>query len=69
MKIRIIKDTCIGCGVCAATAPEVFEIRNMKSCLKGMPDDATERELKDDEIEKVKEAVQNCPTKSLELIE
>ena len=69
MKIRIIRETCIGCGVCAAIAPEVFEIKNMKSHLKGYPDDITERELKEEEIEKVKEAVESCPTKSLELIE
>ena len=28
MKVKVNEDACIGCGACAAIAPEVFEIND-----------------------------------------
>ncbi|NPA38468.1 MAG: ferredoxin [Candidatus Nanohaloarchaeota archaeon] len=71
-KVILDKDTCIGCGVCASIAPEIFEIKNMKSNLVGMEPVTSgkqERALKDDEVEKAKEASNSCPTKSISVVE
>ncbi|OQY37949.1 MAG: ferredoxin [Candidatus Cloacimonetes bacterium 4572_65] len=31
MKFKVDQDTCIGCGACAGTCPEVFELEDGKS--------------------------------------
>jgi len=38
--IEIDKDRCIGCGICASTYPEIFEIdEEGKSNVKSSPDE------------------------------
>ena len=38
MRARVDKDACIGCGVCAETCPEVFEMNNEdKAAVKANP--------------------------------
>ena len=72
-KINIHKDSCIGCGVCAAICPEIFEIKDMKSNIKGMESVTTgeqekEFDLEEAVLQKVKEAEQSCPTKSIRVV-
>ena len=58
MKVRIIKEECIACGVCADIAPEVFE----------MGDDAAEVKVDDvpaEAQESVREAAESCPTEAI----
>ena len=63
VKVKVDKDTCIGCGVCVALAPEVFEIGDDgKSHVKV-------EEVAGELLEKVKEAKENCPTESIEIEE
>jgi len=62
MKVRIIKEECIACGVCADIAPEIFE----------MGDDAAEVKVDDvpaSEQEAVREAAESCPTEAIEIEE
>ena len=55
MKVSVNKDLCIGCGACAAIAPDVFEIGDEGFAeVKG---EVTE-EIKDD----VTDALEGCPT-------
>ena len=58
MKVRIIKEECIACGVCADIAPEVFEMG------------AEAAEVKIDEVpeagqDAVREAAESCPTEAI----
>ncbi len=58
MKVRIIKEECIACGVCADIAPEIFE----------MGEDAAEVKVDDvpaSEQEAVREAAESCPTEAI----
>ena len=62
MKVRIIKEECIACGVCADIAPEIFE----------MGDDAAEvkvAEVPEPEQDAVREAAESCPTEAIVLEE
>lgn len=60
MNAKIDHDLCIGCGLCAETAPEIFELRDDKAYVKlsDIPDN-----LKD----AAKEAMQNCPVDAISL--
>lgn len=54
MKVTVDEDKCIGCGLCVSLAEEVFKINKMgKSEVVG--------ECKEQEREKVQEAIDACP--------
>ncbi len=38
MKVSVDAEKCIGCGACAAICPDVFEIKDGKSHVKGSGD-------------------------------
>ncbi len=55
--VNVDKDTCIGCGLCASTCSEVFE----------MNDDG-KAQVKSDakkDAECIKEAISNCPVNAI----
>lgn len=54
MKFTVDHDTCIGCGACAETCPEVFELDNDLSQVK-VPDVASDLEAS------ALEAEEGCP--------
>jgi ferredoxin len=55
--VKIDKDKCIGCGACAATCPEVFEMGDDgKSHVKT-------NAKKDAKC--IKEAIENCPAEAI----
>jgi len=61
VKVKINKERCIGCGVCVALAPEVFEIGDDgKSHVK-----VTEVSGKLEK--KVREAAENCPAQAISI--
>jgi ferredoxin len=64
LKVKVDKETCIGCGTCIAVAPEIFEF---DSDGKSKP----KSEIVEDQnlIEKAKDAAAACPTHSIKLTE
>lgn len=61
MKAEVNQDTCIGCGLCAATCPEVFE----------MGDDALahviDEEIEPESTEQVEDARDGCPVGAIDI--
>ena len=60
MRVTIDKDTCIGCGLCAETCPEVFEMIDDKARVKV-------NEVPKDVTATCKEAVENCPVEAIQM--
>ncbi len=61
MKIKVNKEKCIGCGMCASLVPDVFELdeKENKSRVKEGVD------LKKYEKE-IEEAIESCPARAIE---
>jgi ferredoxin len=63
-KVVVVKDACIGCGSCAAIAPDVFEMTD-----EGFAQvkENIDFENMDEEQEKdVMDALEGCPTSAIE---
>ena len=57
--VKVDKNTCIGCGACASTCPEVFEIGDDgKSHVKSGADEKKNEKC-------IKDAVKNCPVNAI----
>ncbi len=63
MKVKVDKDSCIGCGACAAICPEIFDLDD-----DGLSEVKTE-EVKNNNIDDVKDAVDSCPTGAIKIEE
>ncbi|MYW70027.1 ferredoxin [Streptomyces sp. SID8379] len=63
MRIEVDKERCVGAGMCALTAPDVFtqDDDGFSEVLPGRDTAAAEQPL-------VKEAVRACPVSAVELV-
>ncbi|HIP74461.1 MAG TPA: ferredoxin [Euryarchaeota archaeon] len=59
MKVRVDRDTCIGCGVCVALAPEYFKLDSEGKSV------AVKEEVAPEDEEKVRNAASSCPTQAI----
>lgn len=57
--VTVNQKTCIGCGRCASTVPEVFRIRKGKSSVREAPDLSL--------TDYVLAAERNCPSHSIKV--
>ena len=67
MEVRVVKETCIGCGSCVAICDKVFEIGDDGLAQVKADFDFTtiDEELKKD----IMDAVDGCPTSAIEVTE
>lgn len=61
MKAKVNKDTCIGCGVCEATCPDVFHMNDENIA------EAIEGDIPDQNQSDAEEAKDQCPTGAIEI--
>ena len=62
MKAIVDEETCIGCGLCAETCPEVFEMNDDKARVIVDP-------VPENSIGTCKEAAENCPVEAIQVEE
>ncbi len=63
MKVSVDKELCTGCGLCAESVPEVFELADDDIAVVKM---AT---VKDALVDQVKDAAEDCPAEAIILEE
>ena len=58
MKVTVDEETCIACGLCAETCPEVFELKDDKAIVKI-------EEVPEDLAESCRRAAEECPVEAI----
>ena len=60
-RVQVDRERCVGSGVCESLAPEVFEVDDDGALVVHKPEPA------DEELDDVRDAVQQCPARALAL--
>jgi len=55
--VSVNQETCIGCGACEATCPNVFELKDGKAYVK--------KGQEKSKLACVKEAIEGCPVSAI----
>ena len=61
MKAKVDKDICIGCGLCAATCPEVFSLEDDGLAV------AIEDNMPEDVADEAEAARDGCPVSAIDI--
>lgn len=60
MRVTVDEETCIGCGLCAETCPNIFELKDDKAIAKV-------EDIPEDLVESCKEAAEECPVEAIQI--
>ena len=60
MRVTVNEEECIGCGLCAETCPEVFELKDDKAIVKM-------EEVPEKLAESCREAAEECPVEAIQV--
>ncbi|MRG86441.1 ferredoxin [Salinibacillus xinjiangensis] len=63
------KDTCIACGACGATAPDIFDYDDEGLSFVILDDNTGSEEVPEDLHEDLEDAFDGCPTDSIRVAE
>jgi ferredoxin len=61
MKVKVDYTKCTGLGICESVAPDFFEVNDDGDLV------LLKRDISDDELDAVEEAVAGCPTEALSI--
>ncbi|MCI1858910.1 MAG: ferredoxin [Sporolactobacillus sp.] len=65
--MRVDQNTCIACGACQATAPDLFDYNEDGLAFSLIDDNQGIRPIPDDLLEDLADAYEGCPTESIQL--
>ena len=60
MRVKVDEETCIGCGLCAESCPEVFEMVDDKARAKA-------DEVPEEFVDTCREAAEDCPVEAIQV--
>ncbi|NQT32712.1 MAG: ferredoxin [Candidatus Omnitrophica bacterium] len=60
MKVTVDQETCIGCGLCAQVAPDVYEMQGDKAVVAG-------GEVAEDKAEEAQNGSDQCPVAAISI--
>ncbi|WP_232698701.1 ferredoxin [Brevibacillus daliensis] len=61
------KDTCIACGACGATAPDVYDYDDEGLAYSVLDDNQGNIEIPDILVDDMSDALEGCPTGSIKI--
>ncbi|MBD1371653.1 ferredoxin [Hazenella sp. IB182357] len=67
MRTWVDKDTCIACGACGATAPDVYDYDEDGIAYVILDDNTGTADVPEDLFDDVRDAQEGCPTDSIKV--
>ncbi|GGL43483.1 ferredoxin [Sporolactobacillus putidus] len=66
---RVNQDTCIACGACQASAPDIFDCDGEEIAFSLIDENKGIRPIPEALLEDLEDAYMGCPTESIEVAE